>query len=583
MQERKGSREDHTSGKFRKDIKRKKLPPKNRYEAEQEKASISASAKKLRNAHNVEVPEESNIGYRILNFVTVFSALSECVKCKTCGGDVKFRSESIRGLGFKIMVLCSSCTPTVIPSCPYINTAYEINARFFFAMRLLGISLAGAQKFCGLMDLPPPVKQATYDVIMKNIHTAVSSVCELLLRNAVKEEQEETRKDNPCNDDTELTVSGDGTWKKRGFTSLYGVATVIGYFSGKVLDLVVKSSFCPACNYWNKHINTAQYQEWKATHEEHCLANHEGSAGKMEVDAMQKIFMRSVEKYGVKYINYIGDGDSKTYTGIINSNPYGGSKIIKKECVGHVQKRMGSRLRQCKKQNPGIGGRNKLTAKLIDKLSVYYGLAIRRHNTSKDDMKKAIWATFYHYSSTDSQPQYQHCPEGSESWCKWQQAKTKGELCDFSHDYSALPESVLKAIKPIYEDLSKDALLERCVGGYTQNNNESYNNIIWKIAPKTMHSGAITVEIAAYIAACMFNDGVTSLLRIMSIMGISLGPNAHQYVACEDDRRIAQAEVRAQEQTKAARICRRQQNLSNMCISSTAEDLYYGPGIDDSV
>lgn len=98
-----------------------------------------------------------------------------------------------------------------------------------------------------------------------------------------------------------------------------------------------------------------------------------------------------------------------------------------------------------------------------------------------------------------------------------------------------------------------------------------------------MHSGTITEEIAAYIAACIFNSSITSVLRIMSIMGISLGPNAHQYAMREDDRRIVQAEVCAQEQTKEARIPRRQQNLDNMCIVSTVEDLYYEPGIDDSV
>ena len=33
----------------------------------------------------------------------------------------------------------------------------------------------------------------------------------------------------------------------------------------------------------------------------------------MEVDAIKEMFAESVEKYGVKYLNYIGDGDSKTY------------------------------------------------------------------------------------------------------------------------------------------------------------------------------------------------------------------------------------------------------------------------------
>ncbi|XP_011861628.1 PREDICTED: uncharacterized protein LOC105558524 [Vollenhovia emeryi] len=304
----------------------------------------------------------------------------------------------------------------------------------------------------------------------------------------------------------------------------------------------------------------------------------------MKVDGMKDLFSRSIEKHEVKYVNYIGDGDSKTYTGIINSKPYGDDcEITKKECVGHVQKRMETRLRECKEKNRDIGGNNKLTAKLIDKLTVYYGLAIRRHSDCKDDMKKAIWATFYHYSSTDDNPQHGYCPEGAESWCKWQKSKAAGTLSDFKHDYSALPEIVLKAIRPIYQDLSADKLLERCVGGYTQNSNESYNQLVWKIAPKITHSGATIVEIAALLATCTFNNGVRSLLQVMNVMGISVGRNAHLYAACEDDRRIVQAELRAQETSKEGRLRRRQQNLDDMGIPSKVEDLYYRPGIDDSI
>jgi len=153
----------------------------------------------------------------------------------------------------------------------------------------------------------------------------------------------------------------------------------------------------------------------------------------------------------------------------------------------------------------------------------------------------------------------------------------------FRHDYSPLPKTVLDLIKPIYEDLSNDKLLERCVGGYTQNSNESFNQLIWKIAPKMMHSGAKIVNIAAFLATCTFNNGDTSLLEIMNVLGISVGPGAHLYVVQEDETRIAKAELQAQEQTKEGRIRRRQQNLENMNIPSTVEDLHYGPGIDDSM
>lgn len=59
----------------------------------------------------------------------------------------------------------------------------------------------------------------------------------------------------------------------------------------------------------------------------------------MEVDAVQEMFSRSEEKYNVKYGNYIGDGDSKTYKAILDLNPYGANfPVVKSECIGHVEK-----------------------------------------------------------------------------------------------------------------------------------------------------------------------------------------------------------------------------------------------------
>lgn len=73
---------------------------------------------------------------------------------------------------------------------------------------------------------------------------------------------------------------------------------------------------------------------------------------------------------------------------------------------------MGARLHKVKKDTKKLGGKGKLTAKLIDELSVYYGLAIRRNKDSMNNMKKAIWATLLHKSSTDKNPQHDNCPPG---------------------------------------------------------------------------------------------------------------------------------------------------------------------------
>jgi len=120
------------------------------------------------------------------------------------------------------------------------------------------------------------------------------------------------------------------------------VSTLVGKYSKKMVDAEVKSSFCQACNLWNKKKdgNIDEYNEWYETHKEMCSINHKGSAGKMEIDAVTEMFLRSKEKHGVLYVKYIGDGDSKTFMGILSANPYGDEvTVVKKECVGHTRRK----------------------------------------------------------------------------------------------------------------------------------------------------------------------------------------------------------------------------------------------------
>ncbi|GFX68129.1 uncharacterized protein TNCV_4439521 [Trichonephila clavipes] len=82
---------------------------------------------------------------------------------------------------------------------------------------------------------------------------------------------------------------------------------------------------------------------------------------------------------------------------------YGDTEVEKLECVGHVQKRMGTRLRNILKMSKdiklsdgkNISGRGRLTLKEVDSIQHYYGLAIRKNLSSVEDMKRAIWAAKY--------------------------------------------------------------------------------------------------------------------------------------------------------------------------------------------
>ncbi len=74
----------------------------------------------------------------------------------------------------------------------------------------------------------------------------------------------------------------------------------------------------------------------------------------MEPVGSTRIFQMSEETRGLRYVQYPGDGDSPSFKKVCESKPYYGVDTEKLECVGHVQKRCGTRLRRLKQDNKGI-------------------------------------------------------------------------------------------------------------------------------------------------------------------------------------------------------------------------------------
>ncbi|GFY12496.1 uncharacterized protein TNCV_1799181 [Trichonephila clavipes] len=62
-----------------------------------------------------------------------------------------------------------------------------------------------------------------------------------------------------------------------------------------------------------------------------------------------------------------------------------------------------------------ISGRGRLTLKEVDSIQHYYELAIRKNLSSVEDMKRAIWAIYFHKLSTEDNPQHALCPLGEDS------------------------------------------------------------------------------------------------------------------------------------------------------------------------
>lgn len=191
----------------------------------------------------------------------------------------------------------------------------------------------------------------------------------------------------------------------------------------------------------------------------------------MEVNGILDMFHSFQGTYNIRYQQYVGDGDSSAFSTVADAKPYGPDFSIEKlECVGHVQKRMGTRLRTLKaklgktKLSDGktMGSRGRLRNAGINQIELYYGLAIRRNVNSFSNMKKEVWAEFYHLASTNENPNHRLCPEPPDTWCKFKKALANNEVYD--HDnHTHFPKAVMNLIRPIFVDLAKDELLKRCL------------------------------------------------------------------------------------------------------------------------
>ena len=157
----------------------------------------------------------------------------------------------------------------------------------------------------------------------------------------------------------------------------------------------------------------------------------------------------------------------------------------------------------------------RLTAARIDKLQTYYGLAIRRHKNNIEAMKIVIWAGLYHSASTDKNLQHQNCPMGQGTWCKYNKAMLQKKQ---SNNKNLLPNAIVDELKPIYKKLTKDDMMNGCLGHYTQNNYEATNHLISSRCPKIFHSGRYHLDAAAVVA---FNYGNSGLERVLSHVGIN--------------------------------------------------------------
>lgn len=90
--------------------------------------------------------------------------------------------------------------------------------------------------------------------------------------------------------------------------------------------------------------------------------------------------------------------------------------------------------------------------------------------------------------------------------------------------------------------MSQRNLLEKCLGGHTQNANNSFNSTVRRLAPKHLNCGKKIIEITIYIAAEVFNEGYYAILKIMDMLNIKIGQQCKFFTDNQNAKRINQQE-----------------------------------------
>lgn len=72
-------------------------------------------------------------------------------------------------------------------------------------------------------------------------------------------------------------------------------------------------------------------------------------------------------------------------------------------------------------------------------------------------MRRAIWVLYWHKTSTDQYPKHGLCPQGADSWCKYQQSIVTKR--PYKHKNS-IPIPIIEFKRPVFRSVSEIALLE---------------------------------------------------------------------------------------------------------------------------
>lgn len=462
----------------------------------------------------------------------LFSANSCCARCQTPG--LKLVAKRVVGLATRITIVCSTCRLNA--SCMNSNSkvillddqpenVQTINLALVAATRVAGIGEAATQTMCAYLGLghPPADWQKHQNIVAGAFHIrAVQSMTEAL--------QEARENAITATGSPDLLASFDGSWMKRGQTSKVGFTSCLNFFSNKVIAVDTRAKYCPAC----KNRGQCKYGN-------ECRSNYTGSSGGMEPVGAVRIVTSIYNQHHLRIKGYLGDGDSRAFHKVEEAvakldKPW---QVIKLECVNHFAKRLGSRFRRAVQANKnqsvaggrGIGGRGRLTGKIIDKLQTYYSFLIRSLSSDVDLLSRRVMAMFEHTASSDRSHNHKDCDP---LICKYLKDPSTYKHSEHTH----VPRPVMIKLQADFLFLAGKDLLDKCSHGKTQNGNECFNSTVWHRLPKSGFANRSLVELTVHLAVCIYNEGHSAVLDVFNFLGHPIGASTVERCQAIDHSRV---------------------------------------------
>ena len=244
--------------------------------------------------------------------------------------------------------------------------------------------------------------------------------------------------------------------------------------------------------------------------------------------------------------------------------------VNKYECVGHYQKRLGTRLRKQKTTK----GLKALTDAVINKLQKYFGMALRANTGGTvQKMADAIWSSFLHVSSNEKHKYHSLCDK---TWCQYRRDEANNTNL-FKHG-PGLPNEVVALVKPIYKNLIKHEELSKCLHGKTYNQNESFNALIWERAPKNVYLSLEKLRFVVYDAVAVFSDGRQGSLNVLKAVGVQPGYYTTELCCMLNLKRKMRSSIRLSETTRIRRRVLRAQKKKKSTEKKRVEGKSYKTG-----